>query len=111
METRICPETGQEMTRGTKLITLTYKGFSEEVEMPGWYTEDKDHGIHSSEDMKVSDSALLRLKARANKPKEQAWFWSQEWQRGEKAVQKELTAKGPGKAYTSAELLAEFKKS
>ena len=31
-----------------------------------------------------------------------------EWQRGEKAVQKELAAKGPGKAYTSAELLAEL---
>lgn len=41
-------------------------------------------------------------------PKEQAWFWSQEWQRGEKAVQEELIAKGPGKAYTSAELLAEL---
>ena len=41
-------------------------------------------------------------------PKEQAWFWSQEWQRGEKAVQKELAAKGPGKAYTFAELLAEL---
>lgn len=67
MKTRICPETGQEMTRGVKLITLKYEGFSEEVEMPGWYTADKEHGIHNSDDMKVSNRALMRMKAKASK--------------------------------------------
>ena len=41
-------------------------------------------------------------------PKEQAWFWSKEWQQGEKAVEKELATKGPGKPYTSSELMAEL---
>lgn len=63
-EKRICQETGEEMTRGIKLITLKYEGFAEEVEMPGWYTADKEHGIHNSDDMKVSNAALLRLKAK-----------------------------------------------
>lgn len=66
METRICPETGQIMTRGIQPMTIKYKGLSETVEMPGWYTADGEHGLFSSEDMKVSDSALLRLKAIAN---------------------------------------------
>jgi len=41
-------------------------------------------------------------------PKEQAWFWSKEWQAGEQEVQKELNEKGPGKAYSAKELLKEF---
>ena len=61
---RICPETGEEMTRGIKLITLKYERFSEEVEMPGWYAADKEHGIHNSNDMKVSNAALLRMKVK-----------------------------------------------
>lgn len=38
-------------------------------------------------------------------PKEQAWFWSKTWQEGEMEVQKELTEKGIGQAYTAKELL------
>ncbi|MEA4835286.1 MAG: antitoxin VbhA family protein [Anaeromusa sp.] len=64
LEKRIYQETGEEMTRGIKLITLKYEGFAEEVEMPGWYTADKEHGIHNSDDMQVSNAALLRLKAK-----------------------------------------------
>jgi len=33
--------------------------------MPGWYCEANDEGIHTGEDMKVSDRKLNRLKARA----------------------------------------------
>ena len=40
--------------------------------------------------------------------KDQSWFWSKAWQQGEKEVQRELDEKGPGKAYTSKELLAEI---
>ena len=58
-------------------------------------------------EMRIEDGKIVITPA-IMIPKEQAWFWSQEWQRGEKAVQKELTAKGPGKAYTSEELLAEL---
>jgi HTH-type transcriptional regulator/antitoxin MqsA len=65
MDERICPETGAVMTRGTRPITLSYKGRSIEIEMPGWYAEGVADGIHSGDDMKVSDRALHRLKAQA----------------------------------------------
>ena len=41
-------------------------------------------------------------------PKEQSWFWTKAWQQGEKEVQRELDEKGPGKAYTAKDLLAEI---
>ncbi len=63
-EKRICPETGEEMTRGVRPVTFSYKGHSETVNMPGWYTADGKHGIYNSEDTKVSDAALLRMKAK-----------------------------------------------
>ena len=65
MDERVCPETGAVMTRGTRSVTLSYKGRSIEVEMPGWYVEGAEDGIHSGDDMKVSDRALHRLKAQA----------------------------------------------
>ena len=65
MNTRICPETGAELRRGIRAETLTYKGLTTTFEMPGWYPEGSDEGIHSGEDMKVSDRALNRLKAQS----------------------------------------------
>jgi HTH-type transcriptional regulator/antitoxin MqsA len=53
------------MTRGTRPMTLSYKGRSMVIEMPGWYAEGVEDGIHSGDDMKVSDRALHRLKAQA----------------------------------------------
>ena len=41
-------------------------------------------------------------------PKEQAWFWSKEWQQGEREVQRELEEKGVGRAYTAKDLLKEL---
>ena len=38
-------------------------------------------------------------------PKDQAWFWSIEWQAKEKEVQKEIEKKGIGRAYTANELM------
>jgi HTH-type transcriptional regulator/antitoxin MqsA len=52
------------MYRGEKPLTLTYKGASITVNMPGWYCDQSDQSIHSGADMKVSDRALNRLKAR-----------------------------------------------
>lgn len=65
-EKRICPETGEEMTRGIRPLTLSYQGNSETVNMPGWYTANGEHGLHNSDDMKTSNAALLRLKEKAN---------------------------------------------
>ncbi len=59
------PETGAPLHRGVRPLTLTYKGQSITVDMPGWYGDRPHDGIFDSEDMKISDRALNRLKARA----------------------------------------------
>ena len=60
----VCPETGAPMHRDKRPMTLEYKGESITVDMPGWYCEQSDQSIHTGDDMKVSDRALNRLKAR-----------------------------------------------
>ena len=46
-------------------MTLTYKGESITVDMPGWYCDSSDESIHTGKDAVVSDRALNRLKARS----------------------------------------------
>src|SRR5579859_7671508 len=65
MNNPICPQTGTLMKRDVRPITITYRGESLTFDMPGWYTDVSDEGIHTGEDMKVSDRMLNRLKARA----------------------------------------------
>lgn len=60
----VCPETGQPMVRGKRPMTISYKGESVTVDMPGWYCEASDESIHDGSDMKISDRALTELKAR-----------------------------------------------
>jgi HTH-type transcriptional regulator/antitoxin MqsA len=43
-------------------MTLTYKGQSATIDMPGWYCNESGESIHTGEDMKVSDAALQALK-------------------------------------------------
>lgn len=62
----VCPETGAPMYRDTRPLTLTYKGQSLTIDMPGWYCDASTESIHTGEDMKVSDRALNRLKARSD---------------------------------------------
>ena len=52
------------MVRGVRPMTITYKGHSATIDMPGWYCEASGESIHTGEDMKVSDHELNRLKAR-----------------------------------------------
>jgi len=61
----ICPNTGAEMHRGVRPLTLTYKGQSITFDMPGWYCDDCEEGIHTGKDMKISDRMLNLLKARS----------------------------------------------
>ena len=65
MDNPVCPETGAPMHRAVKPLTLGYKGMSIIVEMPGWYCDQSGESIHTGADMKISDRALNRLKARA----------------------------------------------
>lgn len=59
-----CPETGQPMFRDVRPMTISYKGYTATFDMPGWYCDASDESIHSGEDMKTSDRALNRLKAK-----------------------------------------------
>ena len=65
MDERISPLTGQTLKRDVRSLELRYKGLSVRIDMPGWYGEDDEDALHSGDDMKVSDRALCRLKARA----------------------------------------------
>jgi HTH-type transcriptional regulator / antitoxin MqsA len=64
MTNPVDPETGAPLHRDVRPLTLAYKGESITIDMPGWYGNKPDEGIHTGEDMKVSDRALNRLKAR-----------------------------------------------
>ena len=52
------------MKRGVAPMTISYKDQSATFEMPGWYCDEYDEGIHTGDDMKVSDRMLKRLKTR-----------------------------------------------
>jgi HTH-type transcriptional regulator/antitoxin MqsA len=62
----VCPETGAPMHRGVRSLSLAYKGESIAIEMPGWYCDQSSESIHTGDDMKISDRALNRLKARVD---------------------------------------------
>jgi HTH-type transcriptional regulator/antitoxin MqsA len=62
----LCPLTGELMVRGERLVTLNYKDESITFHMPGWYSDHSDEGVHSGEDMRVSDRMLNLLKARVD---------------------------------------------
>ncbi len=64
MANPVDPETGAPLRRDMRPLTLTYKGESITVDMPGWYGDQPNEGVHTGDDMKVSDRALNRLKAR-----------------------------------------------
>jgi HTH-type transcriptional regulator/antitoxin MqsA len=53
------------MYRDVRPVTLEYKGRQTTFDMPGWYSDASDEGIHTGVDMRVSDRALNRLKAMA----------------------------------------------
>jgi len=64
MSNPVCPKTGAPMYRDVRPMTLTYKGESITVDMPGWYCDSSDESIHTGKDAVVSDRVLNRLKAR-----------------------------------------------
>ena len=61
-ETMISPETGQLLRRGLRPFVVSYKGASRTVELPGYYPDDGDDGVHVGDDMAVTDAALRLLK-------------------------------------------------
>ncbi len=61
-ETMVSPETGETLRRGVRPFLVTYKGTSKTVELPGYYPENGDEGIHVGDDMAVTDAAIRALK-------------------------------------------------
>jgi YgiT-type zinc finger domain-containing protein len=61
---RMCPSCGAQMLRDIRDMTLEHQGLSDTIGMPGWYCDGCGEGVHSGEDMAVSDAALERLKAK-----------------------------------------------
>lgn len=71
--TPICPITGASMYRDERPMELTYRTKTITFDMPGWYCDESDESIHTSEDMKVSDRMLNALKTQVEgllEPKE-----------------------------------------
>jgi HTH-type transcriptional regulator/antitoxin MqsA len=50
------------MVRDTRPMTITYKGASTTIAMPGWYCDESGESVHTGDDMQVSDEALRDLK-------------------------------------------------
>lgn len=61
-ETMISSETGETLRRGARPFVVAYKGKSLTVELPGYYPQNGDDGVHVGDDMAVSDAALRTLK-------------------------------------------------
>jgi len=58
----ISPETGEILTRQMRPFTVTYKGESMIVDLPGYYPASGDEGVHVGDDMIAVDAALRALK-------------------------------------------------
>ena len=56
------PETGKELTRGTRPFEVSCKGETLTVDLPGYYPSNDGDGVHVGDDMAVVDMALRMLK-------------------------------------------------
>lgn len=65
LETMTCHETGVVMRRGVRPVVIEYRGFSETIDLPGWYGDGAADSVHNGLDLRASDAALARLKALA----------------------------------------------
>ena len=61
-DSMIAPETGEALTRGVRPFTVTYKGESITVDLPGYYPAGVGDGVHVGKDMNAVDGALRALK-------------------------------------------------
>lgn len=60
--TMVSPEAAETLHRSVRPFTVVYKGKSATVELPGYYPENGDDGVHVGDDMAVSNAALRALK-------------------------------------------------
>lgn len=60
--TMLSPIDGRLLERGIRPQTISFGGKSVVVDLPGYYPVGDDEGIHTLEDLAVSDAALLRIR-------------------------------------------------
>jgi HTH-type transcriptional regulator / antitoxin MqsA len=65
-QTMTAPETGELLTRDTRPFVVTYKGQSIIVDLPGYYSDFGEDGVHIGDDMIAVDEALRVLKERTD---------------------------------------------
>ncbi|TPL98773.1 type II toxin-antitoxin system MqsA family antitoxin [Mesorhizobium sp. B2-3-10] len=58
----VSPETGETLMRGVRPFTVTYKGESMIVDLPGYYPLSDGEGVHVGDDMAAVDAGLRALK-------------------------------------------------
>ncbi|TPK80834.1 type II toxin-antitoxin system MqsA family antitoxin [Mesorhizobium sp. B2-4-18] len=58
----VSPETGETLMRGVRPFTVTYKGESMIVDLPGYYPPSDGEGVHVGDDMAAVDAGLRALK-------------------------------------------------
>ncbi len=61
-ETMVSPESGELLRRDVRPFVVTYKGKSVTVDLPGYYSQSSEEGVHVGNDMAVTDMALRALK-------------------------------------------------
>lgn len=61
-DTMVSPETGEVLRRDVRPFIVTYKGRSRTVDLPGYYPDNGNDGVHVGGDMEVTDAALRSLK-------------------------------------------------
>ena len=54
------PETGEVLTRGVRPFTVSYKGHSVTVDLPGYYPDGEGDGVHVGDDMAAADVGAPR---------------------------------------------------
>jgi len=64
--TMTSPDTGEPLHRGVRPFTVTYKGQSITVDLPGWYPVGEGDGVLVGDDMTAADQALRDLKERVD---------------------------------------------
>jgi AbrB family looped-hinge helix DNA binding protein len=61
-------------------------------------------GLHEGDNLIVSiEDGRVVLTPATLIPRDQAWFWDEQWQAGEREVDRELAAGVPGRVYRSDE--------
>jgi HTH-type transcriptional regulator/antitoxin MqsA len=60
--TMVSPETGEELTRGVRPFSVSCKGKTLIVQLPGYYPAGEGDGVLVGDDMNAVDAALRSLK-------------------------------------------------